>query len=68
MKNTVHLMIDGYEIFADFSNEHNQDAVMRVKQIMLSSFAEISQKKSNRILALLPVQRDNSDGSKNCVP
>ena len=43
-KNTVHLMIDGYEISADFSDVYNQEVVMRVKQIILSAFANSSQK------------------------
>ena len=50
-KNTVHLMIDGYEISADFSDVYNQEVVMRVKQIILSAFANSSQKKSNHTLA-----------------
>ena len=43
-KNTVHLMIDGYEISADFTDGRNQDVSMRVKQIMLSAFANTLQK------------------------
>ena len=67
-KNTVHLMIDGYEISADFTDGRNQDVSMRVKQIILSAFANSSQKKSNHTLAKLPVQGDNRDGSETCVP
>lgn len=69
MKSTTHLTVDGYEIFALFPPTCNQDVSLRVKQIMLSTFAaNPPPKEPNGTLAIPATMGDNKDGSEPHAP
>ena len=58
-------MENGYEVSASFAECENTEALGKVKQILLSSFAAYAPKpKGGDILALSPRQRDNSSRQK----
>lgn len=61
--------VDGYEVSATFADSRNTAAIDQVKQILLSSFASSTPKPQPKgILAIVPEQRDNSNGSDPYAP
>ena len=61
--------VDGYAIIASFGDCKNAAALHRVKQILVSSFANNTVKNnSGDILAISPEQRDNNSGGSPYVP
>lgn len=60
--------MDGYEVFATFSNTPNNNVDSQVKQILLSCFvANTSKGTTKGILAFNPKQRDNSKGEAHVL-
>lgn len=62
---SIQLSVNEYEVSASFAECENTEALGKVKQILLSSFAAYAPKpKGGDILALSPRQRDNSSRQK----
>jgi len=66
MPSTI-LIVDGYEVLATFAEDKNTEAIRRVKQILLSSFAARGVR-SKGILVVPPEQRYNIGGGSPDVP
>lgn len=66
MPSTI-LIVDGYEVSATFVEDKNTEAIRRIKQILLSSFA-VRGAKPKGILVVPPEQRYNIGGGSPDVP
>lgn len=62
-KSRTTFIIDGYQISTTFADCRNATAINRVKQILLSSFANrAAEQFSGDILAIHPKRSDNNGG------
>lgn len=60
--------IGGYEVSATFANNNNKAAISQAKQILLSSFANMTKARVPDILVIAAEQRDNNSGSDPHAP
>lgn len=68
-KHSTTFAIDGFKIFATFTDSRNTAAISQIKQILLSSFAgNASKNRRGDILAITHEQSDNNDRGNPCVP